>query len=173
MSGGRGAGWACGNCTYINTDDDDACAVCGTPSAKRNLASSGVLAVAEGRVRATRHQIADDNSCLFHAVALFCIIATKLHYTVDVFAANFLVVAVWRFYHHAVASERVKEQYGLLQWMEAEEVLRIDHRAYNHWKRKGVLSEGVFHGWPWGKSESDASTPPPTPGTPPKKAKET
>ena len=64
-----GAGWACGNCTYINTDDDDACAVCGTPSAKRNLASSGVLAVAEGRVRATRHQIADDNSCLFHAVA--------------------------------------------------------------------------------------------------------
>ena len=79
-----GAGWACGNCTYINTDDDDAssCAVCGTPAAKRKHASSGgggssssgsgssgALAVAEGRVRATRHQIADDNSCLFHAVA--------------------------------------------------------------------------------------------------------
>ena len=42
-------------------------------------------------------------------------VATKLHYTIDVFAANLLVVAVWRFYHHAVASERVKEQYAVLR----------------------------------------------------------
>ena len=74
-----------------------------------------------------------------------CIIATKLHYTVDVIAANLLVVGVWRFYHHAVASERVKQQYRVLQWIEAEEVLRIDSRAYNHWKEKGVLSNGLFN----------------------------
>jgi hypothetical protein len=74
-----------------------------------------------------------------------CIIATKLHYTVDVIAANLLVVGVWRFYHHAVASERVKEQYRVLQWIEAEEVLRIDSRAYQHWKKKGVLSKGLFN----------------------------
>ena len=42
-------------------------------------------------------------------------VATKLHYTIDVFAANLLAVAVWRFYHHAVASERVKEQYAVLR----------------------------------------------------------
>ncbi len=80
-----------------------------------------------------------------HAIALVCIIATKLHYTVDVIAANLLVVGVWRFYHHAVASERVKEQYRVLQWIEAEEVLRIDSRAYQHWKKKGVLSKGLFN----------------------------
>ena len=117
-------------------------------------------------------------------------VATKLHYTIDVFAANLLAVAVWRFYHHAVASERVKEQYAVLRtpsrtnrlaselwivgwivapgllrdlpktkplsspqqasavavwagWLEAEEVMRIDARAYRHWKQKGALSGGV------------------------------
>jgi hypothetical protein len=50
-----------------------------------------------------------------------------------------------RFYHHAVASERVKKQYRVLQWIEAEEVLRIDSRAYSHWKEKGVLSNGLFN----------------------------
>jgi hypothetical protein len=110
---------------------------------------------------------------IVHGIALVCIIATKLHYTVDVIAANLLVVGVWRFYHHAVASERVKQQYALLQWIEAEEVLRIDTRAYNHWKEKGVLSEGLFAGYEsatqklfggGGGSSSSSSSPPATPG---------
>ena len=52
--------------------------------------------------------------------------------SLDVFIANFLVVALWRGYHHAIEFSRLRDQIYLLRWLEAEEMLQIDKRAYDH-----------------------------------------
>ena len=70
----------------------------------------------------------------------FAILATKLHYSLDIFLANFLTLTCWRAYHHAIAHSRLKGQFRILKWLEAEEVMKIDIRAYRNWVENPLRS---------------------------------
>ena len=63
-------------------------------------------------------------------VGVFSIVGTKLHYSIDVFLAILITTSAFRGYHHAIEHDRLKDQYSILKWLEAEEVMEIDSKAY-------------------------------------------
>ena len=67
---------------------------------------------------------------IIFACGVTAVVGTKLHYTLDVFLAVFLTTSIWNFYHHAISHSKLKSQFGILQWLEAEEVMRIDEEAF-------------------------------------------
>lgn len=70
-------------------------------------------------------------------VGSILIVATRLHYTLDVIIANLLTYSVFTWYHTWLRYQRLKESgWVLLRWFEAEEVLRIEHWAYRRAKQK-------------------------------------
>jgi len=72
---------------------------------------------------------------LTHAIGITVIVGTKLHYTLDVFLAVLLTVVAWRSYHHAIEHSKLKAQFAVLQWLEAEEVMRIDDQAFENFEK--------------------------------------
>lgn len=65
------------------------------------------------------------------------IVATRLHYTLDVIIAILLTYSVFTWYHTWLRYQRLKESgWVILRWFEAEEVLRIEHWAYRRAKSK-------------------------------------
>ena len=70
-------------------------------------------------------------------VGSLLIVATRLHYTLDVIVANIMTYSVFTWYHTWLRYQRLKEKdWELLRWFEAEEVVRIEHWAYRRAKAK-------------------------------------
>ena len=69
------------------------------------------------------------------------IVATRLHYTLDVLIAMLLTYSIFTWYHTWLRYQRLKERdWSLLGWFEAEEVLQIEHWAYRRAKRRAKES---------------------------------
>lgn len=73
---------------------------------------------------------------VLYGCSLVAIIGTKLHYTLDVALAILITVTLWRVYHTAIRSNKIKNQYRILQWLEAEVVLEVDREALDRWYEK-------------------------------------
>jgi len=73
---------------------------------------------------------------IIYITALIAIIGTKLHYTLDVALAILITTGLWKVYHAAITSEKIKQQYAILKWLEAEVVMSIDQDAFDGFYKK-------------------------------------
>jgi shingomyelin synthase len=65
------------------------------------------------------------------AFGLLSIIATRLHYTLDVVIAIYLSYRVWKDYHTVIRVMWLKKQNFILRWLEAEEIINIEMRMHH------------------------------------------
>jgi len=85
-------------------------------------------------------------------LGVLAIVSTKLHYTLDVSLAVFLSVRVWAFYHTVVDAQNLRDDHNsnsgpfisIIKWLEAEEVITIDDRAYEKFSKRGVIKRVEF-----------------------------
>ena len=78
---------------------------------------------------------------LYCLVGNMLIVATRLHYTLDVIVATIMTYSVFTWYHTWLRYQRLKESgWVMLRWFEAEEVLRIEHWAFRRAKNKAKES---------------------------------
>eukprot|EP00478_Filoreta_tenera_P002916 GABV01003043.1.p1 GENE.GABV01003043.1~~GABV01003043.1.p1 ORF type:complete len:201 (-),score=50.61 GABV01003043.1:12-527(-) len=70
-----------------------------------------------------------------YMLALITIVATRLHYTLDVLIAFVLTRAAWNWYHTHATVAALKKSQWVWAWLEAEEVLSVDKEAYRLFKR--------------------------------------
>ena len=78
---------------------------------------------------------------LYCSVGSMLIVATRLHYTLDVVVAIIMTYSVFTWYHTWLRYGRLKERgWVLLRWFEAEEVLRIEHWAFRRARNKAKES---------------------------------
>eukprot|EP00906_Rhabdomonas_costata_P000277 RCo000372 len=62
---------------------------------------------------------------MFTIVGCLAVVATRLHYTLDVSLAVFLTVMTWKVYH-VLATTDASQRIPVLRWLEAREVRRVD-----------------------------------------------
>ncbi len=73
---------------------------------------------------------------LWTFVGVVTIVATRLHYTLDVTLAVYLVTRVWATYHHFAKVTVLKKRSAFMEWLEAEEIIALDQDAFEKWKGK-------------------------------------
>ena len=66
-------------------------------------------------------------------MGIFAIIGTRLHYTLDVLIAIFVVVHSWTLYHWVAIHPRLGNR--LLSWLESHDISIIDASAYRGARR--------------------------------------
>merc|ERR1712039_1033258 len=74
---------------------------------------------------------------LYVSIAAMLIIATQLHYTLDVAIAVYLNARSFRWYHDAAKYDKLKKRKSIfllgyasvMQWLEAEEIMAVEAAA--------------------------------------------
>jgi len=103
------------------------------------------------------------------SIAIFAIIGTRLHYTLDVIIAVYISLHAWSSYHALALAVRQNESITALPkflqnffiWLEHEEIQNADHEAYMHTTRLSTLGLNlgdVIGGNTHSDSDSDDST---------------
>jgi hypothetical protein len=73
-------------------------------------------------------------TALFSFSGIIAIIATRLHYTLDVSIAIYLNYRVWKDYHTMVRVVWLKKQNWIFQWLEAEEIINLEMKMHQAMK---------------------------------------
>lgn len=63
-------------------------------------------------------------------LSLVVVLATRYHYSLDVVLAFLVTKFSFDFYHKACNIEQLRKQIWILQWLEAEEILAHEDKAY-------------------------------------------
>merc|ERR1712013_328373 len=58
--------------------------------------------------------------------ALYVIVATRFHYSIDVIVAAVLTVLAWKLYHVALRVEELRNYYAVFRWFESDCEVRAD-----------------------------------------------
>lgn len=63
---------------------------------------------------------------LLSMLGVLSIIASRLHYTLDVFLATLINYHSWVDYHNMVKVDSLKRKFRIIQWLEAEEIINLE-----------------------------------------------